>query len=280
MGGNEATYVMNPGGTAEISVTGTHYGALQTPDGKAVGKTSLQNMLQETMLQGVTDVRAIYFGDQQVSSDHLKDVTYENEGATKVLLPAVKSGSLWRPNFEYFDEYEKAAQAVRAQGLNPNDTDNPEAMKALAKELEKLGLYDLIDRTTGLPNTQLVRPFLITTGYASTKAGIKDSKYLTKIDDSNIAESMIDTLSEKGLDGKVHKYDLDVDSWWPGDWFGLHDEIYKGTIYIPINTNELAGATASGQKLKSPYAYAREQEYQTSWKRINSGTVSSSVIEQ
>jgi hypothetical protein len=130
--------------------------------------------------------------------------------------------------------------------LNPNDTDNPEAMKALAKELEKLGLYDLIDRTTGLPNTQLVRPFLITTGYASTKAGIKDSKYLTKIDDSNIAESMIDTLSEKGLDGKVHKYDLDVDSWWPGDWFGLHDEIYKGTIYIPINTNELAGATASG----------------------------------
>ena len=279
MGGNEATYVVNPGGTAELSVTGTHYGVLQTPDGKAVGKTSLQNMLQETMLQGVTDVRAIYFGDQQVSSDHLKDITYENEGATKVLLPAVKSGSLWRPNFEYFDEYEKAAQAVRAQGLNPNDTDNPEAMKALAKELEKLKLYDLIDRTTGLPNTQLVRPFLVTTGYASTKAGIKDSKYLTKIDDSNVAESMIETLSEKGLDGKVRKYDLDADSWWPGDWFGLHDEIYKGTIYIPINTNELAGATASGQKIKSPYAYAREQEYQQSWKRINSGTSSSSVLQ-
>jgi hypothetical protein len=130
-------------------------------------------------------------------------------------------------------------------------------MKALAQELEKENLYDLIDRTTGLPNTKLVRPFLITTGYATTKSGVKESTYIKRINDDDIIDSIINTLSEKGKDGKLKKYDFDRDTWggyWPGDWFGLHDSAYKGTIYIPINTNELAGSTASGQNIKSQYA--------------------------
>ena len=282
IGGNEQTYVMNPGGTAELSVIGTHYGQLSTPDGKAIGKTSLSEMLSQSMLQSVSDVKSICFGDQLVSPDKLKDITYENQGATKVLLPAIGNESLWRPNFEYFEEYEKAAQAVRARGLNPNDDTNEQAMKALAEELEKIGLYDLIDRTTGLPNTKLVRPFLITTGYASTKAGIKDSKYIQEVTDEDTINGVIDTLSTKGKDNKIHKYELDTLSIFnPFDWglgLGGSDTVYKGTIYIPINTNELAGLTASGQHIKSSYAYAREAEYQNAWKRLNAQTTTTDVL--
>lgn len=273
IGGNEQTYIMNPGGTAELSVIGTHYGQLSTPSGSPIGKTSLEDMLSQSKLQSVSDVKSICFGDQLISPDHLKDVTYENLGATKVLLPAVGNESLWKPNFEYFEEYEKAAQAVRARGLNPNDDTNEQAMKALAEELEKVGLYDLIDRTTGLPNTKLVRPFLVTTGYASTKAGINNSKYIQEVSDSDIINNFIDTLSTKGADNKIHKYDLDtLNIFNPFDWglgLGGTDTVYRGTIYIPINTNELAGLTASGQNLQSSYAYAREAEYQNSWKRLN-----------
>lgn len=283
MGGNEQTYVMNPGGKAQLQVTGTHYGQIYDPKGDPIGKTSLGNMLQESMLQSVTDVNTIYFGDQKVSPDKLKDITYENQGATKVLLPAVKSESLWRPNFEYFEAYEKAAAKVRAQGLNPNDESNPAAMKALAEALKAEGLYDLIDRTTDLPDTRLVRPFLVTTGYATSLSGIQDSDYIDEVSDSQVIDSVIDTLSEKGKDGKVKKYSFDKSSVWnPFDMFGLasgfYDHIYKGTVYIPINTNELAGATASGQKIKSFYAEQREKEYQNSWKRINSGQTNSDVI--
>ena len=281
IGGNEQTYVLNPGGTAELSVTGTYYGQLSSPDGKPIGKTSLEDMLSKSKLQSVSDVKSIYFGDQRISPDKLSDVTYENQGATKVLLPAVGNESLWRPNFEYLDKYEEAAKAVRARGLNPNDEGDENAMKALAEELEKLGLYDLIDRTTGLPNTRLVRPFLVTTGYASTKAGIKGSKYLQEITDEGIINEFIDTLSTKE-GNKVQKYDLDTFSIFnPLDWgigLGGSDTVYRGTIYIPINTNELSGITASGQHIKSAYAQAREAEYQNSWKRLNAQTTTTDVL--
>jgi hypothetical protein len=57
-------------------------------------------------------------------------------------------------------------------------------MKALAEALKAEGLYDLIDRTTGLPDTRLVRPFLVTTGYATSLSGIQDSDYIDEVSDS------------------------------------------------------------------------------------------------
>jgi len=87
-----------------MSLRGTAYNLIQTPNGEPIRDTSLATMLSLSGLQGiVADMRNIQFGDQIVSPEALQYITYNNTGVTRVNLP-VKAGN--RVNLDLLQKYE------------------------------------------------------------------------------------------------------------------------------------------------------------------------------
>lgn len=283
-GGANATVVLNQGSKAQLSSQGTQYGQILTPDSKGIGKTSLEEMLQASNLQSVTDPSQIYFGDQKVKRGNLKDITFEDESAYRVILPAVQEGALWRPDFDILKKYEEVCDKVRQEGHDPHDRNDAEGQKLFAELMMKADLYEYV--TNGLPNWKKLRPFLVTQGRTTSRSGVHSSDWVEEIDDwgeRRVArEEIEEILSTKGPDGKVKKYSTDsFNALNPLDWgFGLgsFDRVFRSTIYIPINYNELQGMTASGQNIKSNYANIREQEYLRTNRRVNAGKVDSELL--
>lgn len=78
---------------------------------------------------------------------------------------------------------------------------------------------------------------MIVDGYAvdnSSKNTFKGSSFVTKVDDDSEEISMIERALSTDKDQSNYK--IDVDNW--NDWNG-HDTVYKGSIYIPITSNQL-----------------------------------------
>ena len=107
---------------------------------------------------------------------------------------------------------------------------------------------------------------MILDGYAvdnSSKNKFKNSDFVTKVDDNSDEIPMI----EKALstDADQSNYKIDTDNWY--DWNG-HDTVYKGSIYIPITSNQLQAMTAAGQHIKEGPATQKEYEHQMLQKRL------------
>lgn len=254
IGGTPDRLVLNPGTKSQLEVDGSNYqvkGSYTAAD--------LATTLSETNIMGISDPRKIYFGDQKLPAEKLSDIAYLGRGFSRVILPIKADGS---PNFEVLTKYEEACENVRLAGLDPMDKNSEEGQRRLAEELQKVGLLGLINN--GMPDMSKVGLFLVTEGLGSSKAGLTQSTYVRLKEDADY-DLMSQLLSKKGLDGKVQEYELDKPDWggfFPGDWFGMYDSIYEGTIYIPISNNKLQGSTASGNKIKPQNAYGKESEYQ------------------
>lgn len=267
MGGTPSTFVLQTD-QGRFSVDAVDY----QPKG-AYNAGDLEQVLGDSGLTAIANKSEIYFGDQKVSTEKLSDIAYLGRGFSRVLLPIKNDGS---PDLEVTKRFQQACEALKARGYDANKIQNGvdnrlEALKAFAEELNVVGLWDLI--TDGKPKMSKIGIFLVTEGLGSTKTGLKPSDYVkvksTTDEDYDLMEKL---LSRKGLDGKVEKYELDRPDWgglWPGDWFGLSDSIYEGTIYIPISNNKLQGATAAGNKVKAGTAKAFEEEFQSFQKLRN-----------
>lgn len=258
-GGTSATVRLNPGTNSEMSQIGINY---------YIGSAgSLENMLEETNLKAISDTRKIYFGDQLVDPQYLSDIAFLNKGVTRMILPIKKSDG--SPDFEIFDRFDKACDNVRKQGYQPfGETDNnrkQEASKLLAKELDKEGLYGLINN--GMPDLRRVGLFIVADCQTSDKAKIHASNFVKQVKDPDY-DKFKQLLGTKGPDGKFHPYEIDDPSLInPADWFNFYDHIYQGTVYIPISYNELQGSIGAGNKLKDSTAKGYEANYQ-SWQAI------------
>lgn len=258
MGGSKDNMIINPGTKAQMSVDVVNY----FPEG-AENPSSLQSALAIKDINGVLSSKSkIYFGDQVISPDNFKDIVYLGRGFSRAILPAKADGS---PDFEIFEKFDKVCEATRQQGFDPvlilNGKENrPEAIKFFGQQLLKQELYGLVSRD-GIPDVTRMGVFLVTEGLASDKAKIKESTFVTKQKDPDY-DLMKRLLSTKGADGKVEKYDID-DPDWVELWGVLpfYDKIYEGTIYIPISTNELQGASVDN-KLKDGTVQRLEQDYQ------------------
>lgn len=74
-------------------------------DGKAVGNTSLRDMMTKSGIANlVKNNQSITFGDQKVSPDKLKNITYNDTGITRAILPIKSDGSV---DFSLLDKYRK-----------------------------------------------------------------------------------------------------------------------------------------------------------------------------
>lgn len=250
-GGVPRTYeLITRDGKSKMSVDGTFYSTLP----KIKEETSLDNMLTESGIRGITDsVYGITFGDQTIDPANLKDVMCANTGGQIATLPCKIVNGHKVVNLQIKDLYDEAVQEADNTGYSRN---SKQYQDALVRALESRNLNNLIGPDGKLDRTKFGQ-FLLVEGYATTKVpGLdKSSQYIEKIKDpdQNLEDRLIRALS---TDKKKLDYSLDVNYYFYGD------DVYRGTIFIPLNNNVNSAVNAWGQTAKLDEVQEQEEYYQ------------------
>lgn len=270
IGGVDSFVDVDRGDGIHMSVRGTQYNLINTPNGESIMDTSLATMLNESGLQGIVkDLRNIQFGDQKLSPEALSQITYNNTGVTRANLPIKSDGSV---NLELLEAYEQAEKE-----LDILKDKSPDKVKEI---YDKYGISELLN-SDGSYNQRKFAPFMVTEGYTTDAlSGLKNSDFVKEYrgnEDAAVALIQRSLAIGKGKD--VQMPDVDTFGWYnPADWFGWTDTIYKGVIYIPIDNNVNAAVYGANQSLDYNEAMQQEEKYQNFEKNSNQRSTDSSVL--
>ena len=250
----------------KMSVDGTFYS--QIP--KIKEDTSLDKMLSESGIGGILDSKqGITFGDQNISPDQFKDIMYSNSGGMIVTLPCKFVNGHKEVNLGIKETYEKALQEVESKGISKN---SPEYSKVLGEILKQKGLNSLLD-SNGYPDKNKFGQFLLVEAYTTDKIKNFDtsSQYIEKVKnpDAQLEERMIRALS---TDDKKSNYSLDIDYWLWGD------DVYRGTVFIPLTNNLNASINAWGDQVKIDESRDLENRFQNFNKASTMKSSNSNVL--
>lgn len=264
IGGNPTSLSINKGTIYQMDVDGVNYPSIPGFDGKPIGKTSLENLLVSGLQGVVTDKNAITFGNIVLSSADFDNVMYDGTGGTMAILPTEMSTTGRKVvDLEALDRWEAANKQLRDMGIKSiYDSDH---QQEIVQVLYQNQLEKLVNVSTGSLDYSAFGQYMIVDGYAvdnSSKNTFKNSSFVTKVDDNSDEIQIIERALSTDKDQSNYK--IDVDNWY--DW-NEHDIVYKGSIYIPITSNQLQALTASGQHVKEGPAIQKEYEYQMLQKR-------------
>ena len=270
IGGSSDQMVIDVGNGVQMSVAGTYYQQITKPNGDPIMDTSIDQMLADSKLQSIIKSgNAITYGDQKITREQLKNITYNNTGILRANLPINTDGT---PNLQILQQYEQVENEIALLGQNPS----PDQISAI---YEKYGLKDLL-KADGTPNPNKFGAFIVTEGYTTENNGIKKSPFIKHVKDPS--EEQIDLIKRSLTTGTgKDKQTPDIDTWdWynPMDWVFGAEDIFKASIYIPISNNQLSAVTGANQHIDYDEAMTLEQKYQNFEKNINQQTTNADVL--
>lgn len=240
-------------GTQAMHAYGTAYPMLN----KVKGDMSIKQMLATSGIAGITQgYGGITMGDQPIPYENLKDVMYEDRGGVVAVLPTTmdEQGNK-RVDLSILDDYNEIISKIEYE------QNSPEWKRELAKGLKEKGLDQYLDGSDSL-DPRRFGLFLMVTGYTTDRWKFKkDSKYIEQATPSkDLANRMSAALS---TDKDNKNYEVDIDDWGLG-WIteGSWDDIYRGTVYIPLNPNRNAAISAYGDTAKHSSGQLYERNYQ------------------
>lgn len=242
-------------GRGQLSVDGKYYG---TTPGMDDNKSLTKYIGDSKVGYLIKNRQNITFGDQQISSDSFDDVMVNSGGgAMTTTLPITPDGKV---NFSIMDTYSKVINKLKQLGAKVG---TPDYERKKAEILKRVGLGYLVDASKGQVNPKYFGHFLVLEGVASSKThgvvagkkqGLQESQY---IENASGDDALFDTVRRALSDKDKGEYKLD------NNWITFNnDKLYKGNIYIPINTNPLNAANADGNDIKESTAYRYEQRQQ------------------
>lgn len=255
-GGDDFTYTILTK-TGRMSVNGKFYG---TTPGMDANK-SLGDYINDSQVGYlIKNNKNITFGDTKISVNSFNDIMINaNSGAAVVSLPIKIDGTV---DLSVADRWVAIQDELKASGLSEGSPEYNQRLKQLVHENQLDGLLD----ANGLPNKNRFGHFLVLEGFTSDKArAVKDNKQVSfgDIESDFILpagdDGAIYDMIEKGLSDKDRgKYEFNR-NW---DWSIGHDELYKGNIYIPLNTNPINAYNADDNNIKQSTSYLYEKVQQ------------------
>jgi len=159
-----------------------------------------------------------------------------------VTLPCKIVNGRKQVNLDIVNLYEKAEQeAIQEVGGRTS----PKFAKVLGEKLKEANLDSLLD-SNGYPNKNMFAQFLVVEAYTTDKINLdKNSKYIEKLSNPDSVEERM----SKALSTNDKKNDYSVDS--KNHWYEMfYDDIYRGSIFIPLNNNANAAMNSWGTSLK------------------------------
>lgn len=240
-------------GIYAMNMPSTHYPMLN----KVKDDMSLQQMLTISGIAGIIQgYGGITMGDQPIPYENLKDVMYENQGGDVAILPTTmdEQGNK-KVDLSIMDEYTKIVNGINAE------QGTPEWNRQLAQGLKEAGLDQYLTGSDTL-DPRRFGLFLMVNGVTTDRWNFKkDSRYIEK---ATPTKDLADTMSRALSTDKDNKeYEVDIDDWGLG-WIteGSYDDIYRGTVYIPLNPNRNAAVSAFGDQVKHSTGQLYERNYQ------------------
>lgn len=206
----------------------------------------------------------ITFGDKKISIDSFNDVMVNaGSGVAIVTLPIKVDGTV---DLDVTERWSNIIKELENSGLQPN---TPEYISKQKQLLSQIQLGNLIDSSGNL-NRNRFGQFLVLEGYTSKIAktvqdgksiSFKDvqSDYIIPVGDDDELYNMV----QRGLSNKDRGEYKFNKNW---DWSFGYDELYRGNIYIPLNTNPISGYNADKNDIKESTSYLYEkaqQQYST-----------------
>lgn len=270
-GGHNTIYQLDNKSGIGMTIEGTAYEQIKDTKGNHIGRTSVENLLNDSGLRSVINAdNGIFFGNQKVDQDVLLNIAYDGKGLLRANLPIRSDGS---PNFDLLNEYSKAQSEFLLSQQTPEDR------LRIFGDVEKYpGISSLIKPTGELDMTKFA-PFIVASGMttdAMMEIDKKNNKFVTEVEQTpNLVEQLKTSLSiGSGKDRKTPN--IDDYGWGEIISFGIngYDHLFRGNIYIPINMNKMAAALGGNQTLDTNSGNKLESEYQKSSLNYTSGDVS------
>lgn len=270
VGGVDSYLDIDRGDGIHMSVKGTQFNLIKTPNGEPISDTSISSMLQESGLQSIVkDMRNIQFGDQKLTPEALSFITYNNTGVTRANLPIKPDGSV---NLELLEAYEQAEKDIDLSGDK-----SPENVRAV---YEQYGITSLLN-ADGTYNQSKFAPFMVTEGYTTDAlSGVKESDFVVEYKgNTDAAVALMQKSLAVGAGKNITTPDVDTFSWYnPADWFGWTDTVFKGVLYIPITNNVNTAVFGANQSLDYDEALAQEEKYQNFERMSNQRSTDASLL--
>ena len=241
-------------GVQAMHTPGTEYPMLNN----VKGDMSIKSMLTASGIAGITQgYGGITMGDQVIPYENLKDVMYEDRGGAVAVLPTTTDpqGNK-KVDLSVLNDYNEIVNNI------PYEQGSAEWARELAKGLKEKGLDQYLEGSDTI-DPRRFGLFLMVTGYTTDRWNFrKDSQFIEKV--SNPSQDLAKRMSTALSTDKDNKnYEVDVDDWGLGWLFeGGYDDIYRGTVYIPLNPNRNSAVSAFGGQVKHSTGQLYERNYQ------------------
>ena len=267
IGGSTQGMTIDTGTGIQMTVEGSYYPQVTKPNGDAITDTSMSQMLADSHLMSlIKNNKSITYGDQKITPEQLKNITYNNTGVLRANLPIKSDGTV---NLDLLVQYQKAEAEMNA-------TNNPQKRGEI---LKKHGLSDLL-KSNGTPDEKKFGAFIVAEGYTTERNGIKKSDFVKYIKDPS--DEQIDLIKRSlttGTGKDKQTPEIDTFSYFnPLDYIFGVDDIFKAAVYIPISSNQLTAITGANQHIDYDEAMNLEQKYQSFEKNINQRPTSADIL--
>ena len=267
IGGSTQGMTIDTGTGIQMKVEGSYYPQVTKPNGDAITDTSMSQMLADSHLMSlIKNNKSITYGDQKITPEQLKNITYNNTGVLRANLPIKPDGTV---NLDLLVQYQKAEAEMNA-------TNDPQKRGEI---LKKYGLSDLL-KSNGTPDENKFGAFIVAEGYTTERNGIKKSDFVKYIKDPS--DEQIDLIKRSlttGTGKDKQTPEIDTFSYFnPLDYIFGVDDIFKAAVYIPISNNKLTAITGANQHIDYDEAMNLEQKYQSFEKNINQRPTSADIL--
>lgn len=228
-----------------------------TKEGNPLGITTLDKVSDTSALGGLFDFSHVTMGDQVLDMASSQNVVVDGSSIYKVYLPYDQTKAargIITPNLNYIMLLEKVRKEVKDSGVT-----TPEEINAV---YEKNNLPPFVDMN-GKVNEQFYKPFGVMNATAlsdafPTSVDLNDNINFEEVDDDNEINNYWSIIK-----GDNTKESFDKKSWYNGI-FGDYQQMWKGLIYLPLNsTDPTLGAYSGGDNPSTTTL----QDYRARWQQ-------------
>lgn len=228
-----------------------------TKEGNPLGITTLDKVSNTSALGGLFDFSHVTMGDQVLDMASAKNVVIDGSSIYKVYLPFDQTKAakgIITPNLNYLNLLEKVRREIKESGAK-----TPEEINAIY-EANNLPQFVTAD---GRVNEEFYKPFGVLNATALSDAfpatvDLNDNRNFEEVDDDNEINNYWEII--KGGDTKE---EFDKKSWY-NNVFGDYQQMFKGLIYLPLNSTDPTLGAYSGGDAPSPTTL---NDYRAKWQQ-------------
>ena len=228
---------LNPGSSYAVSVK-ARYSEFQKHSGENMGAGITMQEASTSTLKGVLDWNKATLGGSTLNPTAYNYIVLNNGEVVGVDLPT-KPGDKNTPDFEMLKKLEQLDDQLLIEGIE----DSPQNWHKVNEICSRLQLSPKYDNQGNLNRQSWNRfaAFQVTT----TEKALNDKKVI--LDILGTADEQTREFYENIMQSKLNDKKYSLDNGWP--IFGGKEELYQGTVFVPVKNNLVAGAISGGQKI-------------------------------